>query len=202
MPNCGLSVVNGYAPTLAFARLMALRSVLLPAFGRPTSPTSAINFSSMSSRRSTANSPGVHSNGVCFSAPLKCSLPSPPMPPGATTAFWPGVIRSTKNSPVSASVTTEPTGNRISIPAPSAPWQLFCMPLPPSIAKKCERNENSIRVSRCGSATTTTSPPRPPLPPSGPPLGRSFSRRRCEAPSPPLPERTLMTAVSTKTFMV
>src|SRR3990172_3280338 len=35
-----------------------------------------------------------------------------------------------------------------------------------------------------------TSPPRPPSPPSGPPMGTNFSRRKDDAPDPPVPAFT------------
>src|SRR5579863_7336895 len=39
-------------------------------------------------------------------------------------------------------------------------------------------------------------PPRPPAPPSCPPMGTYFSRRKCAEPSPPLPASTLIFARS------
>src|SRR3546814_17258704 len=51
------------------------------------------------------------------------------------------------------------------------------------------------------SATAWMLPPRPPSPPSGPPLGMNFSRRKLAAPLPPLPATTSMVASSTN-FMV
>src|SRR5215468_1999449 len=38
-----------------------------------------------------------------------------------------------------------------------------------------------------GDASNTTLPPWPPSPPSGPPRGTNFSRRKLHAPSPPRP---------------
>src|SRR5215471_5608805 len=47
-------------------------------------------------------------------------------------------------------------------------------------------------VVKPSSARRTTSPPWPPSPPSGPPLGMYFSRRKLLAPLPPWPEITVM----------
>src|SRR5690606_31660996 len=44
-------------------------------------------------------------------------------------------------------------------------------------------------------------PPRPPSPPSGPPFGMNFSRRKLATPLPPWPALTSMVASSTN-FMV
>src|SRR5277367_1871717 len=54
-----------------------------------------------------------------------------------------------------------------------------------------------IRLLTWGSTTMTTLPPRPPLPPSGPPSGMFFSRRKLQAPGPPLPARATMRTRST-----
>src|SRR5690606_40744980 len=48
-------------------------------------------------------------------------------------------------------------------------------------------------------ALPISSPPRPPLPPSGPPAGTYFSRRKLTAPLPPSPPLTKMRAVSRNT---
>jgi hypothetical protein len=47
-----------------------------------------------------------------------------------------------------------------------------------------------------------TSPPFPPSPPSGPPKGTNFSRRKVIAPSPPLPAFTLISVKSNINVMV
>ena len=44
MPTWGLRVVNGYAATLGLARDMALSSVDLPAFGKPTCKQTLVSF--------------------------------------------------------------------------------------------------------------------------------------------------------------
>ena len=47
-PTSGCSVVKEYAAIFGRARLMADSRLDLPAFGKPTSPASAISFSSSS----------------------------------------------------------------------------------------------------------------------------------------------------------
>src|ERR1700761_7006182 len=54
-----------------------------------------------------------------------------------------------------------------------------------------------MRLLTWGSTTMTTLPPRPPLPPSGPPSGMFFSRRKLQAPGPPLPARATIRTRST-----
>ena len=52
---------------------------------------------------------------------LKCRLPSPPCPPCARVTRSPSCARSNRISPVSASLTTVPTGMRSSISAAARP---------------------------------------------------------------------------------
>ncbi len=59
IPTCGLRVVKAYDATSALAFVNALRSVDFPAFGNPTSPTSATIFSSSSRVTSSASWPRV-----------------------------------------------------------------------------------------------------------------------------------------------
>ena len=66
-PGCGCSVVNGYAATSGSAREIARSSDGLPAFGKPTRPTSATNFSA---RRSVTASPAEPSSAAL----TPCSL--------------------------------------------------------------------------------------------------------------------------------
>src|SRR5215510_14001871 len=48
-----------------------------------------------------------------------------------------------------------------------------------------------------GSASRRMLPPSPPLPPSGPPRGTNFSRRKLMQPLPPLPAAAVMSTSST-----
>ncbi len=75
---------------------------------------------------------------------------------------------------------------------PSAP-----APLPPRGALYSGLNWKWTSVLRCGSATANTEPPTPPLPPSGPPRGTNFSRRKLSEPLPPCPAVTWMSTSST-----
>ncbi|MEO1278576.1 MAG: GTPase ObgE [Planctomycetota bacterium] len=77
-------------PGLIEGAVVAANSVLLPALGRPTSPTSAISFSSRRMRLVSPSSPLVDCLGVWWVALLKCSLPSPPWPPCAAITRSPG----------------------------------------------------------------------------------------------------------------
>ena len=61
-PSAGTSVVNGYAATRGRAAEMRRSSVDLPAFGRPTRPTSAISLSEKRSRRASPLRPAL---GAC-----------------------------------------------------------------------------------------------------------------------------------------
>src|SRR5437763_15879900 len=54
-----------------------------------------------------------------------------------------------------------------------------------------------MSVFRCELATAYTDPPWPPSPPSGPPRGTNFSRRKLMHPLPPAPASTRMSTSST-----
>jgi hypothetical protein len=56
----------------------------LPAFGKPSNPTSAISFSSSMSSRFSPGSPRPDLRGVRLVLDLKRVLPHPPLPPLAT----------------------------------------------------------------------------------------------------------------------
>src|SRR5204862_7485673 len=65
-------------------------------------------------------------------------------------------------------------------------------PGPPCGARQCLRWTTAARLSVPATARTTTEPPWPPSPPSGPPLGTYFSRRKLTQPRPPSPPLTKM----------
>jgi ribonuclease G len=60
-----------------------------PALGNPTKPTSAKSFSSIKSQNSFPGSPFSAKSGTRFWEETNRVLPRPPLPPGATTTFWP-----------------------------------------------------------------------------------------------------------------
>src|SRR3954468_16671741 len=168
----------------------------LPAFGMPSSPTSASTLSSNVRRRLSPGSPRVNCRGARFTLDLKCTLPRPPWPPRAsTTRSW-SFARSATRSPVSASRMMVPTGTGRSMSGPAAPLQFELPPRAPSFARwmRAKRYSTSVLILR--SARAHTLPPRPPSPPSGPPRGTYFSRRKCAAPLPPLPACTSILASS------
>jgi hypothetical protein len=82
----------------------------LPAFGRPSSPTSAITRISSRSRRFSPGSPGIALRGARLVLDLKRVLPQPPLPPRATSTVSPACSRSPSCSWVSSSITVVPTG--------------------------------------------------------------------------------------------
>ncbi len=110
-------------------------NVLLPALGMPSSPTSASTFSSRCSLRFSPSPPGVHWRGARLMLDLKCRLPSPPLPPRATTACWSCAARSARRSPVSASVTTVPTGTRSTMSGAPLPYWSAPRPFSPRFAR-------------------------------------------------------------------
>ena len=63
-PRCGSSVVKGYAAIFGRAAEMREISVDFPAFGKPTSPTSASNFNSSRRWRSSPGRPSSCSRGA------------------------------------------------------------------------------------------------------------------------------------------
>jgi hypothetical protein len=57
------------------------RNVDLPAFGKPTSPASAISFNRNQIHFSSPSRPGLARRGAWLTDDLKCALPKPPFPP-------------------------------------------------------------------------------------------------------------------------
>src|SRR5690242_2148553 len=172
-------------------------NVLLPALGKPSRPTSAKTFNSSLSSRSSPGVPGVKRRGARLVELLKWMLPRPPLPPFATSSFWPCAVKSPINSSVSRLNTEVPTGTRIVVSSPPRPYMSLPMPFWPRCALNWRWWRKSISVFRPSSATSHTLPPSPPSPPFGPPNGMNFSRRKLAQPSPPLPACTLMMASST-----
>ena len=164
----------------------------MPAFGSPTSPTSAIRRSSRRTQRSSPGSPFWACFGAWWVAVLKWVLPSPPRPPRATITCWPAATRSARSSSVASSRTAVPGGTPTTRSWPAAPWRRARSPRPPCVALKWWRYWKSRRVVSPGSTARYTEPPRPPSPPSGPPRGTCASRRKVAAPSPPSPARALI----------
>ena len=92
MPSTGSSVVNGYVAILGRAAEQRESSVLLPALGMPTRPTSAMSLSSRRRFRSWPGLPGSNSRGAWFVEVAKALLPLPPLPPRQTSTFIPGFV--------------------------------------------------------------------------------------------------------------
>ena len=82
----------------------------MPAFGRPTSPASAISFSRSQSVRSTPSCPGLALRGAWLVDDLKRRLPQPPLPPRASITRCPGRVRSATRVSPSSSRISVPTG--------------------------------------------------------------------------------------------
>src|ERR1700733_844124 len=85
VPMTGDNVVKAQSPTRVRLLLMDRRSVLLPAFGSPTSPTSASSFNSSSSLILTPSSPLEAYLGLGVDEDWKCGLPRPPIAPAASS---------------------------------------------------------------------------------------------------------------------
>ena len=97
---------------------------------------------------------------------------------------------------VSASRMMVPAGTFTMISAPFLPWQLRFLPSSPFSAAYLRRCLKSVRVFKPSSTWKMTSPPFPPSPPSGPPFGTYFSRRKLTCPSPPFPDFIIILALS------
>src|SRR5664280_2846496 len=175
---------------------MAEMRVDLPAFGRPTSATSARSLSSSARSSWAPFVPGSARLGARFVEVANRAFPLPPLPPAATRSVCPSSMRSPTTSPVSRSFTTVPTGTETGRATPFFPWQLSPLPWPPRPAAKRLWNRKGYSVFRPRSATSVTLPPSPPSPPEGPPRGTNFSRRNATQPFPPSPPTTWMTASS------
>src|ERR671919_2588311 len=119
-PRFGVSVVNGYSAIFGRALLIREISVDFPAFGNPTSPTSARSLSSRCSFRSSPVSPFWAKAGARLVGVANLALPFPPRPPDAATSSSPGLARSAISVP-SSSWTTVPAGTRMIRSRPLAP---------------------------------------------------------------------------------
>src|ERR671916_1289084 len=179
---------------------MAATSEDLPADGKPTSPTSAMLFSSMTASKASPSSPSRAKPGALRRVLASAALPSPPLPPWASTTRVPAPTRSAMTRP-SGALTTVPAGTRSTLSSPRAPLRLLPAPGLPLPAFWCGWWWKSSSVCTFGSTSRITSPPSPPLPPSGPPRGLNFSRWTEATPWPPLPAATCTTTRSTKAAM-
>src|SRR6185295_12637269 len=90
----------------------------LPAFGKPTTPTSASSFSSRWIQRSSPARPRSARRGARLVDVAKRALPRPPLAPRATTRRWPRSTRSPRGAPPSRSETVVPRGTRRTVSAP------------------------------------------------------------------------------------
>src|SRR5579863_4265064 len=173
----------------------------LPALGKPTSPTSAIVFSSRTRSCSWPGSPLRANPGALRRGLARAALPRPPRPPAAATNLVPTPTRSARTSP-SAVFTSVPFGTGMIRSVPSAPVRLEPSPCRPLPARRTGRRWKSSSVAELASTSKITSPPRPPLPPSGPPSGLNFSRWTEAQPFPPWPARTSSVARSANSATV
>src|SRR5687768_3560888 len=176
---------------------MAAISDDLPADGNPTRPTSAMLLSSMTASKASPGSPSRAKPGALRRELASAALPSPPLPPWASTTRVPAPTRSAMTRP-SGVLTTVPAGTRRIRSSPRAPLRLLPSPGCPLPAFWCGRWWKSSSVWTLGSTSRMTSPPLPPLPPSGPPRGLYFSRWTEDTPCPPLPADTCTVTRSTK----
>ena len=190
-------VVNGYDAISGVARDSRDSSVDLPAFGKPTSPASAMTLSSSEIHRSSPLSPGSNCRGARLVDDLKWTLPRPPLPPFAATTSSPGSTRSLSTLPRSRSRTMVPGGTMSTMSSAFLPAHFAAMPASPLRAFQCFFMVRPARLSALGSARTMIDPPLPPSPPSGPPFGTYFSRRNVAAPRPPSPPFTKSSTRST-----
>src|SRR5947209_2544305 len=85
--------------------------------------------------------------------------------------------------------------------SPFRPCMRLGPPASPLAATKRRLRLKLNRVFRPRSARKIMLPPWPASPPSGPPSGTYFSRRKCMAPLPPSPERTNTRASSRNVCM-
>ena len=96
-PKYGLNVVNGYGAIFGNALVIAASNVLLPAFGNPMKPTSAIIFNLSSNSISSPFVPGIGSR-----ISLRFRFPVPPLPPYAIKYNCPSSSKSATFSNYSA----------------------------------------------------------------------------------------------------
>ncbi len=200
-PRWGVRVVKGHASMRGRAAETRAISDDLPADGKPTSPTSAITFSSSRSETSGTCSPCSAKRGSRRWRFAKATLPRPPRPPFDTVTRWPWRTMSATGAPVSRSRTTVPTGTDRTLSRPAAPDLIWPAPWLPSSPRWWGCRCRSSRDVMPSSPSRITSPPRPPSPPSGPPRGTWASRRNETDPLPPRPPRTWIVHSSTNSAL-
>ena len=103
-------------------------SVLLPTFGKPTSATSAMSFSSSRNHASSPTSPCSAKPGARRRFERKRLLPRPPCPPAAALHRSPADTRSASTSPSSVA-TTVPSGTGTTSVVPAGPMALLALPV-------------------------------------------------------------------------
>jgi len=135
------------------------RSVDLPAFGMPSSPTSAIRRRSRRTHRSSPGSPGSDSRGARFRFERKALLPRPPRPPRASTRRSPVCSTSPSRSPVTSSRASVPGGTGITRSAPQRPVRLPEPPCRPRSARNSVWYRRGRSVFWCDTPSSTTPPP-------------------------------------------
>mmetsp|Transcript_31042 Transcript_31042/g.51461 ORF Transcript_31042/g.51461 Transcript_31042/m.51461 type:complete len:210 (+) Transcript_31042:71-700(+) len=195
IPSCGWIVVNGYAATFGVAREIARSSDDLPAFGNPTSPTSAIILRDKSNVICSPGRPSSASLELCKRPERNDRLPRPPVPPRAQSNVSPSWSKSPSMVHCESAVaicsmpdlptlptryTSQPQGTRRVRGAPVRPFCCALLPCVPAPALKlCEARCRSETVLH---ARNSTSPPLPPLPPSGGPRSTRVSRKKLAHP--------------------
>ena len=156
---------------------------------------SARSLSESVSQSSSPSRPFSANVGAWRVELLKQTLPRPPSPPRATSRRWPSTHEVAQQLALGVAhlgadghlhEQLRPVGAALVGAAAGAAVGGAEVVLVAEVARSW-----SWRV-----ATSTTSPPGAPSPPSGPPLGTYFSRRKLMEPLPPRPARTQMLALS------
>jgi len=174
----------------------ARMKVDFPALGSPSNPISASTFSSSLSVRCSPGSPGVAFRGVRLVLDLKLTLPRPLCLPreqcdllvlGEVSDRFPGLRVRDHGTRGHAQYDIIGT---FSVALGTAP----ALAVPGAVNAREAIFDEGVDVSV---GDRIDAAPLPPSPPSGPPRGTFFSRRKLTAPSPPLPEWISMHASST-----
>ena len=165
--------------------------MLLPAFGLPIRPTSAMTFSSSSRLRTSPSPPrrmlarsavrGRFEMGVALAAAAAAGDDDLLADCGQVFERKTRRRRRKRQCPAehaAPGLRRCGRGNRCR--------SRGC----PRSARQCCRWASGARLSTPASATRMMLPPSPPSPPSGPPRGTNFSRRKLRQPLPPLPAAT------------
>ena len=172
----------------------------LPAFGNPTSPTSASSFRWSRRSFSSPGKPGWDLRGARLVDVANVALPCPPSPPFAISTRWPSSVRSATctSSPSSCALVDDRADRHLELdvlPVLAGAVGAFAVGAAAGLEDLLEAEiQEGVEV---GVGDEVDRAAGPAVAAIGPPRGTNFSRRKLMAPRPPWPAATWISTSST-----